>query len=112
MAVVKLILNEELVPDLREALDRDAEAEDITTNDAAVRILAQEFGTEWKPSGFPFRELASRFKLRVPDELHWKIRMEAANTSATIRGVVLNVLAKHYKTSATSPYRRLRKEAV
>lgn len=109
---MKLILNEELSPDLREALDRDAQGEDITTNDAAVKILAEQFGTEWRPSGFPYRQVAERFKLRVPDELHWKIRMEAANTQATIRGVVLNVLAEHYGTEGTSPYRRLRKEAV
>lgn len=109
---MKLILNEELSPDLREALDQDAQAENITMNDAAVRILAEEFGTEWRPSGFPYRALASRFKLRVPDELHWKIRMEAANTQATIRGVVLNVLAEHYGTATTSPFRRLRKETV
>lgn len=109
---MKLILNEELSTDLREALDRDAESDGITTNDAAVRILAREFGTPWQASGFPYRQVASRFKLRVPEDLHWKIRMEAANTSATIRGVVLNVLAEHYGTESTSPYRRLRKEAV
>lgn len=108
----KLILNEELPPDLREALEHDAKSEDITVNDAANRILTKNYGIEWKPSGFPYRSVSSRFKLRVAPALHREIRIEAADKLVTIRGVVLSILADHYGAEAISQERRPRREAV
>lgn len=107
-----LIFNEELPPDLREALEDDARAQGITINDAANRILSDHYGVEWSGSGFPYREIASRFKLRVSTALHQKIRMDAASRLVTIRGIVLSILAEHYGAEAIDPGRRPRKEAV
>lgn len=107
-----LIFNEELPPDLGQALREDALARSITINDAANRILSEHYGVEWESSGFPYREIAPRFKMRVSTPLHQKIRMDAASRLVTIRGIVLNVLADHYGVTAIDPGRRPRKEAV
>lgn len=107
-----LILNEELPLDLREALEEDARTREITVNDAASRILSEHYGVEWEQSGFPYREVSSRFKLRVSSPLHQKIRVDAATRLVTIRGVVLSTLAEHYGVNAINPGRRPRKEAV
>lgn len=107
-----LILNEELPPDLRQALEDDARSQNITINDAASRILADHYGVPWEKSGFPYRDVSQRFKLRVTSPLHQKIRMDAASRLATIRGVVLSTLAEHYEVTAIDPGRRPRKEVA
>lgn len=107
-----LIFNEELPPDLREALEEDARNRGFTVNDAANRILSEHYEVEWESSGFPYREIASRFKMRVPTALHQKIRMDAASRLVTIRGIVLSILADHYHVTAIDPGRRPRKEVA
>lgn len=109
---LRLILNEELPEDLREALLSDAETNGVTVNDAANKVLSSRFGTKWRKSGFPYREVSQRFKLRVPEDLHREMRIEAADRLVTIRGVALNTLSGHYGTEEISPNRRPRKEAV
>lgn len=106
-----LILNEILPPDLRQALDQDAEAQDITVNDAATKVLAAHYSTPWRPSGFRFRVVADQFKLRVDDELHREIRVDAASNGQTVRGVILRTLAAFYNVTEIDPYRRARSVA-
>lgn len=109
----KLILNEAIPGDLRAALDQVAQAEDMTVNDAASRVLSKHFDIEWAPSGFSYRpSVAARFKLRVSEELHKELRVQAAMKLFTIRGLTLNILSKHFKTNVVSPQRRPRKEVV
>ena len=108
---MKLILNEELPADLRRKLDREAKEENSTVNDVAVAILTEHFDLEFVPSKSTFRPVAARFKLRVSDELHHRIRVEAALRSQTIRGVALSVLSEHYGTKPIDPHRRRRKAA-
>lgn len=107
----KLILNEELPPDLRKELTEDARVRNLTMNDAATRILCEHFGVEWKPSNRSFREAPKRFKLRVSEDLHRELRVHAANKLQTIRGVTLNVLTTHYNTDIIEPTRRARRVA-
>lgn len=107
-----LVFNEELPPDLRQVLEDDAQARGITINDAANRILSDHYEVEWEGSGFPYREIASRFKMRVSTPLHQKLRMDAASRLVTIRGIVLSILADHYGITAIDPGRRPRREAV
>ena len=109
---MKLILNEELPVDLRQALDVEAEAENLTVNDVASRVLCKRFDVEFLPSRTSFRPVATRFKLRVSEDLHRLIRMEAAIKSQTVRGIVLSILAEHYGAEPIDPQRRRRKEAV
>lgn len=106
----KLILNEEIPLDLRIALNNEARGQDISINDAANQILAEHFGTEWIPSGSRYRSVSIRFKLRVPEDLHRAIRIEAAHKLVTIRGLVLNVLSRHFQTQVVSPERRSRRK--
>jgi hypothetical protein len=104
-----LILNEVLPAELRVALDQDAEAQDVTLNDAAGAILAEHFGLAWEYSGKGYQPRAQQFKLRVPEALHLKIRIEAAlNPQTVVRGIAVSVLADHYGLAAISPTRRPR----
>lgn len=107
-----LILNEVLPAEVREALDRDARTQNIHLNDAAGQILAKHFGLEWPPSGREYRTMADQFKFRVPEDLHWKIRMEAALAGHTVRGTVLATLASHYGLAAITPTRRPRRQTA
>lgn len=106
-----LILNEVLPAELREALERDAEAQDTTLNDVAGAILAKRFELNWELSGRPHRPMAEQFKLRVPAHLHLKIRMSAALAGHTVRGTVLVALSEHYGLEAITPTRRPRRPA-
>lgn len=104
-----LILNEVLPAELRAALDQDAESQDVTLNDVAGAILAEHFGLEWEYSGKKYAPRAAQFKLRVPEGLHLKIRIEAALDPRTVvRGIAVSVLASHYGLAAISPTRRPR----
>lgn len=104
-----LILNEILPPELRHALEEDAQKQNVTLNDVAGAILAEHFGLEWKDSGKPYRMMAAQFKLYVPDALHIKLRMTAAIDKRTVvRGIVISVLADHYKLGGYPPTRRPR----
>lgn len=107
-----MILNEVLPEDLRKALEADAEVRDISLNDAAIRILCEHFSLncEIRSSFRPAQ--ADRFKLRVPDELHRSIRVEAAHNGGTARGVVINLLSEHYGTELIDPSRRPRRREV
>lgn len=107
-----LILNEVLPEDVRVKLERDAEKKGITLNDAAGLILAKAFDCEWEKSGRPYRPMADQFKLRVPEQLHWKIRMSAALAGHTVRGTVLATIARHYRLPAITPTRRPRRQTA
>lgn len=109
MARGALILNEVLPDELRAALDREAAEENVTLNDVAGSILSEHFGIAWEISGKPYRVMASQFKLRVPEELHLKLRMTAALDKGTVvRGIVISVLSNHYGLETVSPTRRPR----
>lgn len=107
-----LILNEVLPSDVRDALDQEAREKDITLNDLATKILSEHFEIEFVSSGRQYRPMAGQFKLRVPEHLHWKIRMSAALAGHTIRGTALKTIADHYGLEAITPTRRPRRQAV
>ncbi len=109
---MKMILNETLPADLRRELEDDARMRDLTMNDAATRILSEQFGIEWQPSGRGFRTTSERFKLRVGEDLHRELRIQAAERMQTIRGTTLNALSTHYQTEIVEPHRRPRREVA
>lgn len=109
-----MILNEPLPKDLREQIEADARLRDLTLNDTCVRVLAEYFGVAWEPRSRYRKTQSERFKLRVPEDLHRAIRLEAAQRLLTARGVALSILSEHYETERISPERRPRprKEAA
>lgn len=107
-----LILNEVLPDDVRQALEKDGEQKNLHLNDVANSILAKHFEVEWAPSGREYRPMAEQFKLRVPEHLHWKIRMSAALAGHTVRGTVLATIANHYGLEAITPTRRPRRQTA
>lgn len=107
-----LILNEVLPDDVRLALEAEAEKKNLTLNDVATQILSKKFETDWEPSGRDYRTMADQFKLRVPQQLHWKIRMAAALAGHTVRGTVLATIADHYGLESIDPARRPRRQTA
>lgn len=109
---MKTVVNEVIREDVREQLDREANVWDCTLNDVATRILSDHYQIKWVPTGARYSELKPRTKLRVPETLHRKIRMEyARDQRKTVRGIVLSILAAHYGLEPISPYRRARSSA-
>lgn len=104
----KLIVNEVIPDDLRQAIDEEARSENITLNDVATRVLCSHYELGWRPSGWKYVSTSERFKLRVRNELHQAMRLEAAQNLVTIRGLALNILSEHYGTSTIDPHRRPR----
>lgn len=102
------IINEVLPEKLRAKLERDAKKRNLTLNDCACSILCDRYALECETSGLPYRNGAERFKLRVPEHLRRKISIDAAETTGTMRGVALNILASHYGLAATDTGRRPR----
>lgn len=98
--------------DVWHAIVADAEGQGTSRTEVAVAILARRFRVKRAPSGAPFRrqelDVAEPLKLRVPDGLRDKIRIEAARTGATIRGVVVAALAEAYGLPVPNPGRKPR----
>lgn len=86
--------------DVWHAIVADAEEQGTSRTEVAVSILARRFRVKHSPSGAPFRrtelDVAEPLKLRVPERLRAKIRVEAAKNGGTIRGVVVATLAEAY----------------
>lgn len=107
-----LVVNEEIPPDLREALQKEAQERNWSLNDVANKILADHYGVEFLHPRTHYRLTAPRFKLRVPERIHRKLREEAASKLQTIRGTALSILAAHFGTTQVSPQRRPRRQAA
>jgi hypothetical protein len=110
-----------IVPDVPEAvwgaLHADAEARDVSRNEAAVSILAERYGVTREPSQVRFRSRGEfnpdrPLQLVVPIKLRTKLRRDALRREATIRGLVIEALAEHYSIPFDSPQRRPRVRAA
>jgi hypothetical protein len=107
-ATLKLIFQDTLPRKLRRSLERDAREKNITMNDVAGRILSDLYGTKWIDTGARFKQVVEPFRLRVPDDLWLKIRLDSVSRDGTIRGVVLDALMQHYQHGSVDPRRRPR----
>lgn len=96
-------------------LAHDAENRDVSLNDAAVEILSAARRMAHEPSGARFRSAPStgRLLLALPDDLHRRIKMDAAaRPGVTMRGLVIEALANHYGVPVPAPQRRPRGTAT
>lgn len=109
MARVEIVVQDVPV-DLRAALVADAAERNISINEAAVAILASAYGIPREPSTRPHRgeSGSTQLLLTVPDGLRSSIRLHAARTGATMRGVVIKALSDHYEIPAPDAGRRQR----
>lgn len=92
-------------------LTADARKRDVSVNDAAVGVLADRYAVQREPTGAKFTKPLTRptLLLDMPDALHRKIKMAAAGTKgATMRGLIIQALAQHYKVAVPPPARRPR----
>ena len=105
----KLIFQDDLTDDLREALEADAREKDITMNDAAGRVLAKRYELVWTDTGASFSSVSTLpFRLRVPEDIWLKARLDSIARGGTLRGVVLNALHQHYGLGTSDVRRRPR----
>lgn len=89
----------------------DAQANNVTYQEAAVRILAGRFGVRRVASDRQFvsgTRGGSELHLEVPVELRKKLRRRALEVDGTMRGVVLATLAEHYGLGEVASGRRPR----
>lgn len=96
-------------------LTSDARKRDVSINDAVVSILAKQYGIERESTGAGFGGPLTRTTLilAMPDELHRRIKVDAATKKgATMRGLIVQALARHYKVPVQSPTRRPRGTAT
>lgn len=97
-------------------LTADAKKRDVSINDAVVGILAKQYGVARESTGATFGGPLKRTTLilAMPDELHRSIKVDAATRGkgVTMRGLILQALARHYKVPVQSPQRRPRGTAA
>lgn len=105
-------MNEEIPQDLRQALQAEAQRRNWSLNDVASKILADHYNVEFDHPRTTYRLTAQRFKLRVPERIHRKLREEAAHKLQTIRGTALSILSVHFGTEQVNPQRRPRRHAA
>jgi hypothetical protein len=111
--VRKDILVYDIPDDIREALVADAKAQNVSLNEVVVQVLAARFKVKVKPTGTPFTDgEAEKLSVRAGPKLHQKIDMDRAKRSGTMRGVVLEALALHYKLDPPPIGRRPRKKVT
>src|SRR6476469_6263756 len=81
---------------LKEALVRETARRASNLNDVAVGILADEFGSQYTPTGRRRKVLAGGspvILLRVPQELKSEIHAEASRRDSNVNDVILAALA-------------------
>ncbi len=83
---------------VRTALVNDAFRQGISVNEAAARILSARCGVLREPAATRFVPVTSegRLSFRVPAEVRRCLRLEAADSGATIRGLVIAAFAEEY----------------
>lgn len=93
----------------------DAKRRDVSLVEAAVGILADQYGVTREPTGVGFRGEPTRatLLLAMPDDLHLAIKMAAARQKGvTMRGLIIDALAAHYGVKAAASQRRARGTAT
>lgn len=94
---------------VRQAVEDDARARDVSLNDAAGQVLATRYGLAWVTRGYPYSGTsgeANQWLLRVPKQMRDVIRQHAEASGNTMRGVILLALELHYGLPPTSARKR------
>lgn len=105
------LIVQDVPPKVLGKLVAEARRRDVSTHEVAVSILADRYGIEREPTAAKFRQPPARstLLLSLPDELHQRIKLDAAALKgATMRGIIIEVFAAHYRISVPSPARRKR----
>ena len=99
----KDLLVYDVPPEIRDALVADAQEQDISINEAAVKILAEHYNVKWIPAGVTYTDFGrsnpdglTKLVIRGGAKLHRKIDIDRARRGGTLRGVVLERLAINY----------------
>jgi predicted HicB family RNase H-like nuclease len=96
-------------------LQADAKRRDVSINEAVTGILAGHYGVQHEPSGVKWSGPLTRttLLLSMSDDLHRRIKIDAAGRKGvSMRGLIVQTLASHYKIPAQSAARRPRTTAA
>jgi len=105
------IIAKDVPAEIVRALVGEARSRNQTVTDLAAGILASRFNVEREPSGRSFiagMAGSDTLILSVPAELRKAIRRYAVENDATMRGVVIDTLARHFGMPAVPTGRRPR----
>lgn len=97
---------------MRQALAADAEAKDVSRNEAAVEVLCSAYGIDRgvprRSSYRPIPENDGPITFELPKPLRDKLRVQAARKGATMAGLIRVALAEHYELPPEEPTRKPR----
>lgn len=79
-------------------VNADARRRGVSINDAVVAVLASRFDLTVAESGSKFTVpvTGTMLNLRLPRELHRRLKTHSASTGAPMRAVVVGELARHH----------------
>src|SRR4051812_47457924 len=98
------ILIQDVPVAVRDALIADAQARNISINEAAVSLLADIYRVRREPSTRPFRGASGSTQLLLvgPLALRDKIKIRAAKERVPMKRLVIGHLADHYQVEAAA----------
>jgi len=86
---------------LRTALISEVEEEGVSATDRAAAIIAGHIGHPYKSTGRGYRfTKANPLVLKLPDDLWVALRIAAARSRTTYRGLVILALERRYGNGA------------
>ncbi len=104
------ILAADAPPELVARIDADARERNVTFQEAVVSALAKRFKVRRTASVRSYVDTpqGTTIHVKVSVDLRTQLRLQAAERNGTLRGVILDELAKHYGLPAVSTDRRSR----
>lgn len=90
------------------AVDADARQRGVSRNDVIAETVAQRYGLDWKPSGYPYLEadLSDHWNLRLTATMRDALKAHARAIGGTMTGCVLLALGSRYGIRVAPPRRR------
>lgn len=106
----KILYVPDVPRDVKRALARSAREQATGMNDVALMILGEKYGVRVEPTGrdggAPEILDDSPLALKIPEKLHRAIRMHAAQSGGTMRGLAIATIADALGIPAPSIRRR------
>lgn len=95
--------------ELVEAVDRDAQALNVSISDRISAILCERYGLTHEPTGYRYTAggASDHWNIRVPERVRATLLGHAIAIGGTTTGCVLLAVSAHYGLPPISPLRRV-----
>lgn len=96
---------DDIPDDVAEALQKDVDKRGVSLTDAIVKILAKRYKLPYTPTNKPSRTRidSNRLIIKIPEDIWFEVRINAARSGGSMRGVVIYALQQHYKLGPKLP---------